>query len=158
MRAHGAAGAGGVNHAEDDILAAHEARHIGAVRLIIDFTRMARLLDHAVIHDDHLVGQRNGLGLRVRHMHEGDAEFGLQPLELAAHAQPQELIQRRQRLVEQQHLRIGDQRARQRHALLLPARKLGRHPIRQMRELHALQHVHRLLAALRRCPALRPSG
>ena len=52
----------------------------------------------------------------------------LQALQLLAHLHAQEGIERRQRLVEQQHLRVGDQRARQRHALLLAARKLGRQP------------------------------
>ena len=49
--------------------------------------------------------------------------------QLAAHAQPQILVQRRERLVQQQHARVGDQRARQRHALLLAAGKLRRQAV-----------------------------
>ena len=52
------------------------------------------------------------------------------------------------RLVEQQHLRIGDQGARQRHALLLAAGELGRQTAGEGLHLHALQHVERLGAAL----------
>ena len=50
----------------------------------------------------------------------------LQALQLAAHLQAQELVERRERLVEQEHARIGDERAGQRHALLLAAGELRR--------------------------------
>ena len=46
--------------------------------------------------------------------------------QLAAHPQAQELVEGRERLVEQQDARLGDERPGQRHALLLPARELGR--------------------------------
>ena len=48
-------------------------------------------------------------------------------------------IQRRERLIQQQDLRIGGQRARDGHALLLAAGKLGRVTIGQMGQVHALQ-------------------
>ncbi|MGY4489097.1 hypothetical protein ACVWWR_008288 [Bradyrhizobium sp. LM3.2] len=47
-------------------------------------------------------------------------------LQLAAHPDPQERIERGERLVEQEDLRLGDQRAGERHALLLAAGELGR--------------------------------
>ena len=81
-------------------------------------------------------------------MHESDAEFVLEALQLAAHLEPQELVQRRQRLVEKKHLRIGDERAGQRDALLLASGKLGRHAVLEMVELHALQHLRRTRAPL----------
>ena len=57
---------------------------------------------------------------------EGDAEFALHPLQLQPHPHPQLLVERRQRLVEQQHPRLGDGGARQRHPLLLAAGELRR--------------------------------
>ena len=54
-------------------------------------------------------------------MDEGDAEPRLQLLELGAHADLEERIERRERLVEQQRLGVGDQGARQSDALLLAA-------------------------------------
>ena len=90
-----------------------------------------RLLDPAVVHDDDQVGQRHRLFLAVRDVDEGDAERGLQLLQLGAHADLQERVERRQRLVEQQRFGIGDQRARQRHALLLAAGQLRRTPRRR---------------------------
>ena len=57
-------------------------------------------------------------------MDEGDAELALQPLQFLAHATAQERVERRQRLVEQQNLRLGNQRTRQRDPLLLTPREL----------------------------------
>ena len=74
----------------------------------------------------HEVGQRHRLVLAVGDMDEGDAELALQPLQLGAHPEPQERVERRKRLVQQQDLRLGDQRAGQRHALLLAAGELRR--------------------------------
>src|SRR6516225_1107949 len=50
---------------------------------------------------------------------ERDAELVLQAFQLGAHADAQERVERRKRLVEQKDLRLGDERARERHALLL---------------------------------------
>ena len=66
--------------------------------------------------------------------------LGLQLLQLLAHLDPQERVERRERLVQQQHLRVGDQRARQGDALLLPARELGRQPLGILLHVHALEH------------------
>ena len=52
-------------------------------------------------------------------------------------------IEGRQRLVEQQHLGLLDQRAGQRNALALPAGKLVGHAVGQFRQLHLLQRVAR---------------
>ena len=109
---------------------------------------MRRLLDAAVVHHDDQVGQRHRLFLAVGDVDEGDAERRLQLLQLGAHADLQERVERRQRLVEQQRFRIGDQRAGQRHALLLAAGKLRRPARRIGLHLHQLQHVERLGAAL----------
>ena len=66
---------------------------------------------------------------------------GLEPLQLAAHAQPQELVERRERLVEEQHARIGDQRAGERDALLLAAGELRRHAVGEGAHVHAASSI-----------------
>ena len=91
-----------------------------------DLVRRAALLDAAVVHHDDQVGERHGFVLAVRDVNEGDAEILLQALQLGAHLDAQERVERGERLVEQQDLRVGDQRAGERHALLLAARKLRR--------------------------------
>ena len=62
---------------------------------------------------------------------KGMPRLRLQAPQFGAHAHAQERVERRQRLVEQQDLRLGDQRARERDALLLAARQLRRHALRR---------------------------
>jgi hypothetical protein len=52
--------------------------------------------------------------------------IALQPLQLAAHLDAEERIERRKRLVEQEDLRLGNKRAGERHPLLLAAGELRR--------------------------------
>ena len=91
----------GQNPRRDNVLPAHEPRDIRGMRAVIDFARMGGLLDQPVIHHDHLVGQRDGFGLGVGDVDESDAKIVLQALQFHPHPQPQEFIQRRQRLIQQ---------------------------------------------------------
>ena len=50
-------------------------------------------------------------------------------------------VERPAGLVEQQHFRIENQHGRQRHALLLAARKAMRRAILQVRDVHGVQHL-----------------
>ncbi len=68
------------------------------------------------------------------------AEPPLQIAQLDLHLLTQLQIERAERLVEQQHLRLVDQRPSQRHALLLSARELRRPPILESAQLHEIQH------------------
>ena len=79
---------------------------------------------------------------------EGDAQLVLKPLQFNPHPQAQEFVQRRKRFVQKQHLGVGDQRAGQRDALLLAARKLGRDPVGEVEKLNPVQHLTRLVAPL----------
>src|SRR6185503_15523894 len=64
--------------------------------------------------------------LVVRHIYEGDPDVALDSLQLELQALAQLEIERPERLVEQQHRRPVDQRARQRDPLLLAAGQLAR--------------------------------
>ena len=66
-------------------------------------------------------------------------DLGLDALELDLHLPAQLEVERAERLVEQQHLRVVDQGARQRHPLLLAAGELGRLARGEARQLHQLQ-------------------
>jgi len=57
----------------------------------------------------------------VRNEHDGLVQVGLQPDELVLQACPDDRVHGTERLVHQQHRRIRGQRARDTHALLLPA-------------------------------------
>ncbi|MNC94024.1 hypothetical protein D3C83_107820 [compost metagenome] len=57
----------------------------------------------------------------MRDEQAGRAQPPVQGLQLAAHLHPQLGVQVRQRLVEQEHLRLANDGAAHRHALALPA-------------------------------------
>ena len=78
------------------------------------------------------------------HHDEGDADLLLQLGQLEAHGLAQFGVERRERLVEQQNLRLFHQSAGKRHALALAARQLIRHARGKVAELH---EVKRLLHA-----------
>ena len=82
-------------------------------------------------------------------MDEGNAEAELKPAQFRAHAHAQKRIQRRERFVEQQDLRLRDQRPSERHALLLAARQLRGHALSERIHRNELEEFHRLLAARR---------
>src|SRR2546426_8291643 len=75
-------------------------------------------------------------------MNEGDPELSLDPAQRTPHLQAEELVQGRQRLVEEQDARLGDQRARQGDPLLLAARQLRRHALRKLTiQLHLGEYL-----------------
>ena len=88
------------------------------------FQRRADLFDAAVAHDHDLVGHRHGLDLVVRDIDRGGLQPLVQFLDLGAHLDPQLCIEIAERLVEQEDLRIANDRASHGHALALPAGKL----------------------------------
>ena len=93
-------------------------------RLVVDVPGRADLQDLARRHDRDAVGHGQRLFLVVRDEDEGDAGLVLHALELDLHLLAQLVVERRQRLVEQQHLGAGRERARQRDALRLAAGNL----------------------------------
>jgi|GEM_PF-2828696 len=70
--------------------------------------------------------------------------------ELDPHPELEEPVQVAQRLVEQEHRRLGNQGTRQCDALLLPAGELLREPITQVGEVHEFQGLGNPLLSLRR--------
>ena len=87
------------------------------------------------VHDRDAVGHGQRFLLVVRDVDERRAELVLDPLQLQLHLLAQLHVQRAERLVEQQRSRTVDERARERDALLLPARELARAPALQPFEL-----------------------
>ena len=92
----------------------------------------------------------------MRDHDRGQPELALQPLDLDLHVEPQILVERGERLVEQQELGLEDKRARQRHALLLAAGELARIAAGKRLHLHGVQHLEGLLAP--RLPGHAPRG
>ena len=134
--------------AAQHVVPAHETGDVGALRRGVDHLGRGGLLDVALIHHHHHVGDRDRFELGVGDVDEGDAELALQAAQLAAHLQPEILVERRQRLVQQEHARVGDDRTRERDPLLLAARELRRHAVGERAELHLVEHGARPLPAL----------
>ena len=101
------------------------------------------------------VDERHRLFLVVRDDDEGDAERLLDVDQLELRVLAQLLVERAERLVEQQQLRPLDQRARERHALPLAAGELVRLALGELAELHQLEHLGD--AAARSRPSRMPS-
>ena len=116
-------------------------RPVGGVT--IDLLGRPDLLDAAAIHHHHAVGQRHRLGLIVRDIERGHAEPLLDRAELVAHLHAQLGVEIAQRLVEQQHLRLEHQRARDRDALLLAAGQRRRRALGEILHLDQPQRSRR---------------
>jgi hypothetical protein len=75
----------------------------------------------------------------MRHVQEGDADLRLDPLQLELHLLAELEVERAKWLVQQQHLRLVDERPGQGHSLLLAARELGRPPAFEAGKIDQLQ-------------------
>ena len=105
--------------------------------IAIQLQRRAGLDDASALHDRDARAQRHRLGLIVRHVHHRGLQFLLKALQIRSHLPAQLRVEVRQRLVHQIDRRVAHERARERHALLLSARKLARLPLEQIVETEA---------------------
>ncbi len=127
---------------------ADEVRDERRGRMLVDLARAAYLLDLPAVHDCDAVGHRKRLVLVVGDVHERRSQLGLDPLQLELHLLTELYVQRTQRFVEQQRGRLVDERAGQRHALLLAAGKLPRAPVLEPLELDDAQDLEHTPAVL----------
>src|SRR6266480_7213562 len=93
---------------------------------LVYLDRRAELLDVALVEHGQAVAHGERFLLVVGHVDEADPDLALDPLELDLHLLAQLQVQRAERLVEQEHLRLVDDRAGERDPLPLPAGKLDR--------------------------------
>ena len=131
-----------------------ETHHERTGRVVVDLAGRANLLDPGVVHHRDGVGDLHRLLLIVRHQDGGHALLVVQPPQPAPELGPHVGIERAERLVEQQHLRLDRQRPGQGHALTLPARELVgpllgplREPDQGQQLLDAGAHLGRLALA-----------
>ncbi len=116
--------------------------------VVIDLLRGADLFHNTGAHDDDAVGERHSLALIVRNVNGGDADLLLDAADLRAHRDAQLGVQVGERLVEEQNARLDDERAGERHTLLLAAGKLVGHAAFHAGELHQIEDLHHALADL----------
>ena len=77
----------------------------------------------------------------MRDVDGGDADLLLDAADLGAHGNAQLGVEVRERLVEEQHARLDDQRAGKRHALLLTAGELAGVVVGPVGQTHLFQHA-----------------
>ena len=151
---NGAAPVGAVlQRAFETIVLADEPRDEGVLRMFIHLFRRIELLDLAAMKHRDAVRHRERLGLVVRDVDHGHAEPLMQPPNLELHLLAQLLVERAQRLVHQDELRLEHQRARHGDALLLATGELRRPPLTVPAELHHVERAVHTLADLGRWDA-----
>ena len=128
-------------------LCVSDKRHHELARgLVVELVRAADLLEAAMVHNRNLVRDLHRLVLVVGDEDGGDVDDIVklsQPLaQLSANAS----VEGAERLVEQEHLRLGRERAREAHALPLSARELRGVPVAEALEL---DEVEQLVDAIR---------
>src|SRR5579862_1161655 len=137
----------GNDRTREEIGRADEVGDEAVLRELVNLGGRADLDDLALVHDGKAAGERHRLFLVVRHEEEGRTDLVLDVHQLELGLLAELLVERAQRLVEQQHLGPADERAGERHALLLAARKLVGLALAEMAELY---HVQRFADALLR--------
>jgi hypothetical protein len=127
---------------------------------VIQLVRRADLLHRAARQHDDLVGERHRLDLIVRHVDHRGLQLVVQPRELQPHLHAQRGVEVRQRLVEQEHLRLARDRAADRDALPLAARQLLRLAVEQVIDVQDLRGLLHGLVDLRllRAGELQPNA
>ena len=79
---------------------------------------------------------------------EGYAELFLHILQLVLHILPQLEVERRERLVEEKHLRLIYERSGDRHTLLLTAGQARHAAVFESRQIHEAEHLRNALLYL----------
>ncbi len=119
---------------------AHEIRDEAVARVFIKVARRIHLDQAPLVHDADAVAQRHRLLLVMGDHDEGGAEGLLDVHQLELGLLAQLLVERAEGFVQQQRLGLLGQRARQRHALTLPARELAGAALGEGRQLHQVEH------------------
>ena len=103
-------------------------------RALVEILRARDLPDPAVAHHRHPLAERHRLRLVVRHVDGRDAEALVELRQGGAHADAELRVEVRERLVEQEGLRLPHDRAAHRDPLALAAGQLRRPAVEQILE------------------------
>ena len=126
--------------AAQDVAFADEVGHEGVGRFVIHALGVADLQNMTIPHDDDGVAHGQGFFLIVGHIDERDPQLLLHALQFQLHFLAQFQVQRAQRLVQQQNLRLVHQRPSDSDTLLLAAGKLIHAALAIALQVDQLQH------------------
>ncbi len=117
-----------------------KARNEGIARRRDEVRRRSELQDPTLADDADPVRERGGVLEVVGDEHGGQPERLEQLAQFGADARPRVRVERGERLVQQEDLRIACERSRERNALALSARELRDACVREMGDPEALEH------------------
>ena len=100
---------------------ADEAHDELALRMLVELARRAGLLDLALVHDHDLLGDLHRLLLVVGDEDRRHVDLVVEAAQPRAELLADLRVERAERLVEEQHLRLDRERPGERHALALAA-------------------------------------
>ncbi len=123
---------------------ADEAGYEEVARLVVEVERRPHLFHLAVVHHHDLVGHGHGLDLVVGHVDGRRAEPLMQLFDLGTHGDAQLSVEVRQRLVEEEDLRVAHNGSAHGDALALAAGELARIA---SKELGQAENLRRLVDA-----------
>jgi hypothetical protein len=126
-----------------DVLQPDELRDLHRARMHDDVERHAALEGAAVIEDRHPVGEEQRFIQVVCDEHDRDGELAAQLGELGVETLARGAIDRRERLVEQEHVGLAREGAGDGDALLLPTREVRGQPVLESVEMHAREQIER---------------
>ena len=133
--------------------AMHRTHHVGLRRVARTRGREPHLVAHAcgtIGQHEHAVGELCRLLDVVRHEHHGAGLHLQHASELQTHPQPRQVVERRERLVHQQQIRVAAKRAGQLGALTHAARELVRIVRRERAQTNEVEERLPAAAAVRR--------
>jgi hypothetical protein len=137
----GEADAAGRQADRQQVAGPYEVGDEGVGGVAVDVERPADLLDAPLAHHDDAIRHGHGLALVVGDQDGGDAEPLLEQPQLDLHRLAQLGVERGERLVQQQQLRLHRERAGDRDALALPARDLGDGALRDAGQADQFQQL-----------------
>ncbi len=109
--------------------------------VVVDLSRRAALHHAAPLHHHDLVGHDHRLGLVVGDVDGGHAQGLLELLEFGPHAGAQDRVEIAEGFIHQEELRLANDGAAQRYALLLPARELTGALVQVLGDAQPLRHL-----------------
>ena len=112
------------------------------IRAVIDLLRRAKLLDHAIIHHRDLVGHRHGFELVMGDIDRRRLQPVVQRAQLAAHQMAELGVERAERLIHHEGLRLANDGAAERDPLPVAA---GKSRYRLVEQMLDAQHARRFL-------------
>ena len=120
---------------------ADERHHELVRRAVVDLVRRRGLLHAALVDDHDLLGDLQRLLLVVRDEDRRHVDLVVEAAQPRAQLLADAGVERAERLVEQQHLRLDGQRAGERHPLALAAGELARVALAEVAEADEVQQL-----------------